>query len=158
MDFVDGLPFPLAVTVLFVIVFLRANATYWAGRAAHAGAGRTRARRLLHSDAFATAQRLVDRWGAPVISFSFLTIGFQTVVNLAAGVTRMPLRHYLPAVTVGCTLWAFIYATVGFVTLEALRRLYLISPAAAIAAIVLLVAALASFVVVQLRASRAPSR
>jgi membrane protein DedA with SNARE-associated domain len=46
---------------------------------------------------------------------SFLTVGFQTLINLAAGVTRMSLRHYLPAVVVGSVMWAFVYATIGFV-------------------------------------------
>lgn len=122
MDRIEGLPFPLAVAILFVVVLLRGNATYWVGRVAHTGVGRTRARELLSSAGFRSAQTLISRWGAPVITVSFLTIGFQTVANLAAGATRMPLRRYLPAMIIGCGLWAIIYATVGFVTFAALRR------------------------------------
>ena len=50
---------------------------------------------------------MVARWGAPVVTLSFLTVGIQTLVNLAAGVMRMPLRRYIPALTVGAILWAF---------------------------------------------------
>ena len=85
MEYLRGLPFPLTVTGLFLIVLVRANATHWLGRAAHAGAGRTRVRRLLQSPGFRRAQGLLERWGAPVIAVSFLTVGFQTVANLAAG-------------------------------------------------------------------------
>ena len=75
------------------IVMLRANATYWLGRGAEAGAEHTRLRRLLRSPRFARVQAGVARWGAPVVTLSFLTIGIQTLVNLAAGVTKMPLRR-----------------------------------------------------------------
>jgi len=53
------------------------------------------------------------------VTLSFLTIRVQTAVNAAAGALRMPLRRYLPAVAAGALVWATIYATVGFVVLEA---------------------------------------
>lgn len=152
MDYLRGLPFPLTVTGLFLIVLIRANATYWLGRAAHAGAGRTRVRRVLRSPGFARAQGLLERWGAPVIAVSFLTVGFQTVANLAAGTMQMPLRRYLPAMVVGSALWAFLYATVGFVTFVAIRRLWELSPVSAVVVGVLLVLALAWFITAQMRA------
>lgn len=154
MDYLRGLPFPLTVTGLFLIVFVRANATYWLGRAANAGASRTRVRRLLRSSGFRRAQGLLERWGAPVIAVSFLTVGFQTVVNLAAGTMRMPLRRYLPAMVVGSALWAFLYATVGFVTFAALRRLWELSPVSAIVVVVVLMLALAGFITAQVRARK----
>ncbi|MET1004838.1 MAG: VTT domain-containing protein [Propionibacteriaceae bacterium] len=151
MDYLRSWPYPLTVGALFVIVMLRANATYWLGRAARAGANRTRWQQRLSSAGFARAQRLVGRWGAPVVTLSFLTVGVQTLVNLAAGATRMPLRRYLPAVTLGSVLWAFLYATVGFVTFAAWRRLYDLSPVTAVALAVALVAALGGFVGWQIR-------
>ena len=75
---------------------------------------------LMAKPRFARMQQMVERWGAPVVALSFLTVGIQTLVNLAAGVMRMPLRRYLPALTVGAILWAFLYATVGFATFAAL--------------------------------------
>jgi len=144
-------PYPVTVAALFVIVLLRANATYWLGRAAWAGADRTRLHRLLASAGFLRAQRLVQRWGAPVVTISFLTVGIQTAVNLAAGVTRMAQRRYLPAVILGGVIWAFLYATAGFVTLAAWRRLFELSPAGAVVLAAVLVAALGLFVRRQFR-------
>ena len=70
----------------------------------------------------------MQRWGAPVVTASFLTVGVQTLVNLAAGLARMPLRRYLPALVVGGAIWAFIYATVWTAGLAAWRRLWELSP------------------------------
>ena len=106
-------PWFVIVGGLFVIVMLRANGTYWIGRLMEHGAHRTRLARLLDSPGYARALELVHRWGAPVVSASFLTIGVQTLVNLAAGATRMPLTRYLPAVALGGVAWALIYGTVG---------------------------------------------
>lgn len=47
------------------------------------------------------------------VPLSFLTVGIQTAVNASAGISRMSLKRYLPAVTVGCLIWALIYSTVG---------------------------------------------
>ncbi len=146
-----GWPYPLTVAALFVIVAVRAGATYGIGRAMQAGARRTRLSRWLDSPVFARAQQLLDRWGAPLVSLSFLTVGLQTVVNLAAGVAQMPLRRYGPALVVGSVLWAFLYATVGFATFAAWRRLYEMSPVAAIVASTALVLGLAGYITWQVR-------
>ena len=58
----------------------------------------------------------------------------QTFVQISAGVTRMPLRLYLPAVAVGSVVWALIYGTVGMAVILAWPVLVLL-----IAAIVLLI-------------------
>ncbi len=152
MEFFRGLPFPLAVGALFVIVLLRAGGTYALGRAARSGAGRSaRVQRLVDSPRFLRAQQLVARWGAPIVVVSFLTVGFQTLANLAAGVGRMPLRRYLPALALGGLLWAVLYATVGLLTWAALSHLYEISPVAATVGVLVLLAGLAGYVVWQVR-------
>lgn len=151
MDVMAGWPYPLTVAGLFVIVFLRAGATYAVGRAIQAGARRTRSSRWLASPSFARARRLLDRWGAPVVAASFLTVGLQTVVNLAAGVGQMPLRRYGPALVVGSVLWAFLYATVGFASLAAWRRLYALSPVGAIVVLTILATGLAGYIIWQVR-------
>lgn len=115
----ENWPFAASVAVLFVIVMLRANATYWAGRGLRAGANRSRLARHLDGPGFVRAQGVVHRWGAPAVTVSFLTVGFQTAVNAAAGAAQMPQRRYLPAVVVGSLVWAFLYATVGFAVINA---------------------------------------
>ena len=151
IEYFQGLPYPLAVAALFVIVVLRAGATYAIGRGVEAGASRTRMRRVLEGNGLTRARALVDRWGAPIVALSFLTIGFQTVANAAAGVARMPLRRYLPALGIGGLAWAFLYATVGVLGFAGFTQLYALSPVAAILVTVGIVAAVTAFVVIRLR-------
>ena len=136
-------PFAVVVGALFVIVMLRANATYWLGRAIIAGTGRSRWSRLMDGRAYAVGAGWLNRWGAPAVALSFLTVGVQTMVNLSAGVARMPMRRYLPSVAVGSVIWAFMYGTVGFAGFVAVKRLWAINPALPIGAAVLLMTVLA---------------
>lgn len=123
-------PFWIVYVALFVIVSLRANGTYWLGRALVAGVRRSpRLARLTESPRFARAQRLIARYGAPVVTVSFVTMGFQTMALLAAGIGRMPLRSFGPAVVLGCLVWAAIFSTVGFVGFAAAGALWARSPA-----------------------------
>ena len=104
---------------------LRANATYWLGRGALSG-GRLsdRLARRLDGPTMKRAQRLSARYGVVAVPLSFLTVGIQTAINFSAGFTVMPLRRYLPAVTVGCVLWALLYSTVGMVGWAAIATLW----------------------------------
>ena len=133
-------PFAVVVGALFVIVMLRANATYWLGRAIVAGTGRSRWARVLNSRPYAVGAGWINRWGAPAVALSFLTVGVQTMVNLSAGVARMPLRRYLPSVAVGSVVWAFLYGTVGFAGFIAVKRLWELNPAITVGAGVLILA------------------
>jgi membrane protein DedA with SNARE-associated domain len=144
-------PFWLVALALFAIVELRANGTYWLGRLASAGASRTRLARLMETSGYCRACERIDRLGAPVVALSFLTIGFQTLANLAAGATRMKLRHYLPAAAVGGVAWALLYATVGTVGFELMGRLFSYSPVAAVAVLVAVAGAIVAYVTVQRR-------
>jgi len=146
-----NLPFPALVGALFVIVVLRAGGTYLVGRLATYGARRTRLARLLDSPAFTAASERVDRYGAPVVGLSFLTVGFQTLANLAAGATRMRWIHYLPALALGGLAWALIYATIGTVSLDLFGRLYALSPTGAIGALAAVVALIVGYVTWQHR-------
>jgi membrane protein DedA with SNARE-associated domain len=151
MEFWRGWPYPVAVAALFVVVMLRAGATYAIGRAAREGARRSRLSRVMAKPRFARMQQVVARWGAPVVIASFLTVGIQTLVNLAAGAMRMPLRRYIPALTVGAIIWAFLYATLGFATFGAWRQVYELSPVAAIIGGLVLLVGLAGYIVWQVR-------
>ena len=154
MDFWRGWPYPVAVATLFLVVFLRAGATYALGRAAQTGARRTRIARLMARPGFTRVQELVARWGAPLVTASFLTVGIQTLVNLVAGMTQMPLRRYVPALALGSLLWGFLYATVGFATFSAWRELYARYPTVTIVITALLLGALAAYVVRQVQQRR----
>ncbi|MGN6408962.1 MAG: DedA family protein [Curtobacterium sp.] len=112
-SFLEGLPFRWLVLALFAVVSCRAQATYWLARVAVTGVARSRWGRWLDSAAVRRGSALLDRWGLPVVTISFLTVGLQTVVNAAAGVARVPWWRYTIAMLPGCVAWAFVYATVG---------------------------------------------
>jgi membrane protein DedA with SNARE-associated domain len=154
VDFWRGWPYPVAVATLFMVALLRAGATYALGRAAQTGARRTRIARLMARPGFARVQDLVARWGAPLVTASFLTVGIQTLVNLIAGMTQMPLRRYIPALALGSLLWGFLYATVGLATFSAWRELYERFPTTTVVVTLLLLGGLAAYVLRQVRQVR----
>jgi len=119
MDSIVSLPFIWAFGILFVIVMLRSNGTYWAGRGLAAGGRKTKMKKYLDSAAVQRAEKIIARWGAPAVSVSFLTIGVQTAINMSAGLGRMPLRRYIPATVIGSIAWAAIYATIGLAAFDA---------------------------------------
>ncbi|MCL2783133.1 MAG: hypothetical protein FWD80_04065, partial [Propionibacteriaceae bacterium] len=81
-----SLPFWLAVACLSVVAAVRSQCTYWVGRAVRAGLLRGKWTSRVDSDRVRNATAHLQRWGWPLIPFSFLTVGFQTAVHLAAGV------------------------------------------------------------------------
>lgn len=143
MDWVESLPLLQAMGFLYVVIWLRAGSTYALGRGARRVARRGRIAAFLESPRVERATEIVNRWGAPVVALSFLTVGFQTAVNAAAGLTGMPLKRYLPALAIGGAAWAFIYATIGLVAFAAWLELFLRSPWAAVAVLVLVVVLIA---------------
>lgn len=133
-DSILQLPLGWAYLTLFCIVFLRANATYWVGRGIAAGGRRSRrTQKFLVGRTMARAEKFTARWGVLAVPLSFLTIGIQTAVNLSAGALRMPLSRYLPAVALGCMMWALVYATVGLAAIQAVFLAIAKSPWALVA-------------------------
>lgn len=131
MEIFEGWPLPAAIGVLFVIVLLRAGGTYALGRGSRAGVKRLMERRGRMAPQLARAETVIERFGAPVVALSFLTVGFQTAVNLAAGVLRMPLVRYVPALVVGGAMWATLYGVLGLATVNAIISAAQRDPAAA---------------------------
>lgn len=142
MEIFEGWPLPAAIGVLFVIVLLRAGGTYALGRGSRAGVKRLMERRGRMAPQLARAETVIERFGAPVVALSFLTVGFQTAVNLAAGVLRMPLVKYLPALVVGGAMWATLYGVLGLATVNAIISAAQRDPAAAVLSALAVVALL----------------
>lgn len=143
MEWVQDLPLLPAVGFLYVVIWCRAGATYLVGRGARRVARRGRVAAFLESPGVTRASELINRWGAPVVALSFLTVGFQTAANAAAGLTGMPAKRYLPALAIGGLAWALIYATVGLVAFMAWFELFLVSPWGAVAVLALVVVLIA---------------
>ncbi|GAA2087121.1 MULTISPECIES: DedA family protein [Brevibacterium] len=128
-----NMPFAVVWLIMYGIVLVRAGGTYALGRLARGGLSRSRrVRRMLESQRYAAAEARVGRWGAPVVALSFLTVGFQTVANLAAGTVRMPFLRYLPALALGGAAWATVYSLVGFAGFAAVLYAYERAPAATV--------------------------
>lgn len=127
---------------LFCIVFIRAGATYAAGRGLIAGMSHTRWAARAQGERHQRAMQLVAGYGAPVVALCFLTVGLQTLILLSAGGLRMPLNRFLPALVVGSAMWSLLYGTVGFVGFELWMMLYEFSPLLAIGGTVVTVATL----------------
>lgn len=140
MEWAQSLPIAWGVGFLYLVILMRAGATYAIGRGARKAANRGKVAEWLASERIERASRIVNKWGAPVVAFSFLTVGFQTAANAAAGLTGMSLKRYLPALAVGGFAWSVIYATVGLAAIALWLELFLRSPWAAVAALALVVA------------------
>ncbi|MFI2259761.1 DedA family protein [Streptomyces tubercidicus] len=125
----------LTAAGLYAIVLLRAGGTFAVGWLAGAGARRGRLAERISTAKFRRVERAIQRWGAPVVAVSFLTVGFQTAANFLAGSMHMPLSRYLPALFVGGAAWALVYATVGIGALEVLARLFAEQTAMGVAAV-----------------------
>lgn len=119
-------PFWGAWVLLFVVGFLRGQATYGLARLAAARTARhltsTRARIWLAEDTTHPGKRFLARVGLPAISLCYLTVGFQTVVLIAAGVIGISWPKFSLAQLPGVTAWATIYSTVGFAAWTAAAR------------------------------------
>ena len=135
---ISGGPWWWVFGFLLCVVFVRAQATYWVGRwLRHGLAGpadaeaspapgstsrRARMARRFSGPGWERAQAFLDRWGFIGIPVSFLTIGFQTMVNAAAGFGRMRWDLYTIAMIPGCLAWAAIYTLVSVGLFDAWDR------------------------------------
>lgn len=129
-------PWWVLFAFLTAVVFVRTQATYWLARWARAGTDavahrdeddahpsrRIRLARRLSGPGTDRARAFLERWGYVGIPVSFLTVGFQSVVNAVAGFTRMRFDLYTLAMIPGCLVWAAIYTAIGLSLWEAWLR------------------------------------
>ncbi|WP_291380027.1 VTT domain-containing protein [Demequina sp.] len=137
---------------LLCVVFFRAQGTYWLGRWARNGA-ESRAQstspraasiaRRLSGPGADRARDYLERWGFVGIPASFLTVGFQTMVNATAGFIRMRWDLYTVAMIPGCIMWGALYTLVTFSLVEAWTQSPMLLAVGVVAVVGLLVAAFA---------------
>jgi membrane protein DedA with SNARE-associated domain len=152
MDWILRQPFVLAAVFLVGVAAVRSQCTYWLGRAVRAGVIRSAWATKMSSEAATRAVRWLERWGWPIIPVSFLTVGFQTAVNLSAGLVGWRWSRYTLAAIPGWLAWGCIYAAGGLAVFVGLGRLAQRSPVAAVAVGLLLVAAIAATITLVKRA------
>lgn len=162
----DG-PFLAVYLFLFAGAFVRGQATYGVGRWATSLALRhvrpkrrwqQRAVDWLNSEDVLRGTASIHRWGLPVIPFSFLTVGFQTMVNAGAGMLRLPWLTYTLAMIPGALAWALIYSTIGFAVWGAAIEAAAGSPWALAGIVSIVLVAVLTFVVLRRRRAGAAVR
>ncbi|MEU3309794.1 DedA family protein [Nocardiopsis sp. NPDC006832] len=109
--FLEGQPFWVVYVTLLVVIMLRAPATHLLGRGVGAGVSRGRIGERLGPKLDAAKAR-IDRYGAPVVTLSFLTVGMQTAIHFASGAVRMRFPVYIVATLIGGLIWAGLWGTV----------------------------------------------
>ena len=119
LERIHSLPYPGVFLFFWCLAIMRSHTMYWIGRGITAGTARTRWVSLLESPVYARAQAWSARWGVLAVPVSFLTVGIQSVIQLSAGVARMPLRRYVAATAAGAIAWAAVYTTIGMAILSA---------------------------------------
>ncbi|MDR1078832.1 MAG: hypothetical protein LBL55_09285 [Propionibacteriaceae bacterium] len=141
MEWIEGNPFFIVFAFLTAVAAFRSQCTYWLGRGIRAGLVRFDWAQALSQRASAQALRRIERWGWPIIPLSFLTVGFQTAVNLSAGLLGWRWSRYTPAALIGWLLWGFVYAAGGLAVFAGLAALVRRSPWIALAVVALVATA-----------------
>lgn len=123
-DWLDGMHVLVLLAVGVAGAAVRSQMTYWLGRGIARGV-ESRWEDLLSRPAMLRATEAIRRRGMPVVPLSFGTVGFQTAVNAAAGVLRIPWLTYTLWAVPGWFLWSAIWmggglaAVIGAVALAA---------------------------------------
>ncbi|MGC0142339.1 DedA family protein [Pseudactinotalea sp. Z1732] len=156
-------PFWAVYVVLFLMAMARGQMMYWIGRipteqalkrTAPTTGWRARAHRWLSDGGADAGVRSIQRWGLPVVSFCYVTVGFQSLVQAAAGMLRIPLLWYILAQIPGSLAWAAIYSTIGFGLWAAIIAAAAGSPAGLIA-MTLALALAVTLIALRIRRKRA---
>lgn len=154
-DFLTGVPFWLAFVALFLGAMARGQAVYWVGRVATeqtlrrirpTEGWRRRAHDWLAAGGADPGVRALRRWGLVMVPLSYLTVGFQSMVQAGAGILRIETWKYTLAQIPGALAWATIYTTIGFAAWEAVMAAAAGSPlglAVILAVVVAIVVAVA---------------
>jgi membrane protein DedA with SNARE-associated domain len=132
-------PFAVAFLCLTCVAAVRSQCTYWLGRAVRAGVIRAPWARRITSEAALKARDKLERWGWPLIPASFLTVGFQTAVNLSAGLIGWRWFRYTLAAVPGWIAWGTVYAAGGLAVFAGLAAMWAAAPWLAVATVQTLV-------------------
>jgi membrane protein DedA with SNARE-associated domain len=133
----EGWPYVWIYLFFLSGAIMRSQALYWAGRGLSVGAHRTRLAGPLDAPRTRRGVQAIERWGMPVVPLSFLTVGFQSAVQGAAGLLGIRWLRYTLWCVPGWLAWALIWSAGGTAALSAGAALAARSPWALLAAVVL---------------------
>lgn len=146
-------PFWIAVVALTAVAAVRSQCTYWLGRAVRAGVLRGKWAQRFDNDRVNGAIAKLERWGWPLIPLSFFTVGFQTAVNMAAGLVGWSWLKYTLAAIPGWIGWGLAYSAGGLALFAGAFALVARSPWLG-ALVLVVVAGAIAFVVIRRRRAR----
>lgn len=121
--FLAGWPFWLIFGFFYALGTARGQATYWAGRVvteqmlrrSHpTGGWRRRMHTWLEGGGADRGIDALRRWGLVMVPLCYLTVGFQSLVLVGAGVLRIPWGRFSLVQIPGALAWAAIYSTIGW--------------------------------------------
>lgn len=136
-DWLDGMHVLVLLAIGVVGAAVRSQMTYWLGRGIARGVD-TRWEDVLTRPAMLRATEAIRRRGMPVVPLSFGTVGFQTAVNAAAGVLRIPWLTYTLWAAPGWFLWSAIWMGGGLAAVIGAVALAAQSPWALVGALLLI--------------------
>lgn len=162
-SFLESLPFWIAFTLLFIGGMLRGQMMYWIGRATSKvtldhmapSARIAKIRSWVDRGGADSGINAIHRWGAVMVPVSYLTVGFQSVVQVAAGLLQMNVLLYALAQIPGALAWAAIYSTIGFAAWGAIVSAAAGSPSGVI--VVVLIAIILVYFIIRRRRLRTGS-
>lgn len=105
------------IAFLFVVVFFRAQGTYWMARSLPAAISKwgpnskrfSKVASWVDGPVPAKGAAILEKWGIIAIPLSFLTVGLQTAVLAGSGLLRMNWVKFTIAMIPGCLAWAMLY-------------------------------------------------
>lgn len=165
-EFLASWPFWLTFGFLYLGATVRGQAMYWAGRVVteqtlrrtHPAAGwLRRIHDWLEGGGADRGITAIRRWGLFAVPLSYLTVGFQSMIQVAAGVLRITWPRYSLAQVPGALAWAAIYSTIGWAVWEAALAAAAGSPLALGALLSVVVVLLATFAMHRRKERRAAS-
>jgi membrane protein DedA with SNARE-associated domain len=156
IDWMLAQPFWAAAALLTAVAAVRSQCTYLLGRGLRRGLVKAQWAQRMAARA-AGAETRLERYGWPAIPLSFLTVGLQTAVNLAAGLVGWRWGRYTLAAVPGWLAWGLAYAAGGLAIWAGIGVLWDRSPVL-VAAIVEAVCVIAvAFAAAARRRRRAPA-
>jgi membrane protein DedA with SNARE-associated domain len=155
IDWILSQPFVLAASFLTLVAAVRSQCTYWLGRGIRAGLIRAEWAKKMSGEAATRATRWLEKWGWPIIPLSFLTVGFQSAVNLTAGLIGWRWSRYTPAAAIGWVIWGCVYAAGGLAVFAGLAALFKRSPWLAVVAVLAVAAAITTVGLIRKARARA---
>ncbi|WP_159620650.1 DedA family protein [Ruania rhizosphaerae] len=165
-EFLTGIPFAVVLASLSAGAWLRGQLLYWIGRIptdqalrrTHPGHGwRKRVHDWLAGGGADAGIVAIRRWGLVAVPLCYVTVGFQSMVQAAAGVLRITWWKYALAQIPGALAWGTIYSTIGFAVWEAALAAAAGSPVGIGVIVVLVAAGVTAIVLVRRRRERQPA-